>query len=147
MNPSTWGVEKAVPTLITGGFFLHLINFCRTLTFEGASAADIVLWPVDFALFTLMVYSSAALILRRRAFAARFHMEAPWRRVGYWLITAYVTLSLPIHIQFLATGRADMINNAPWWFSGAILPVYVAILAYFFTLRSRADAPRGMATA
>lgn len=137
MRPSAWGVEKAVPTLITGGFFLHLINFCRTLTFEGASATDIVLWPVDFALFALMTYSAIALVLRHKAVAANFDMRAPWRRVGYWLVTVYVCISVPFHVQFLTTGNADIITKAPWWLSGALLPFYVLILAYFFSLKPR----------
>lgn len=137
MKPSTWGVEKAVPTLITGGFFLHLINLSRALAFEGTSASDVVLWPVDAALFALMLYSATALILRHKAVAARFDMRAPWRRVGYGLITAYVVVSLPIHVVYLATGNIDLITAFPSWFSGAILPVYVAVLAYFFSLKPR----------
>lgn len=147
MKSGTWGVEKAVPALMTAGFFIHLINFCRTLAIPGASATDIMLWPVDFVLFLIMVYTAVTLLLRYRAVSASFDLHRTWRRVGYWILTVYIWISVPFHILYLTTGNADIITKAPWWFSGAILPVYVVIFAYFFTLKPRADtALRGMTT-
>ena len=98
MKPSTWGVEKAVPSLMTAGLFIHLINFCRTLAIPGASATDIMLWPVDFVRFLVMAYSAVTLVLRHRAVAAALDLHRPWRRVGYWILTAYIWISVPLHI-------------------------------------------------
>jgi hypothetical protein len=62
-------------------------------------------------------------------------MRTPQRKLGYWLITGYIVVSLPGHIRFLATGDTAFFDAFPWWFSLVVLVVYVLIVAYVLTLR------------
>jgi hypothetical protein len=137
MKSSTWHAEEALLLLMSGGFFVHLISASRHLQDESARVGDVLLWPVDLALFVLMAYCAAALVLRSRQFARTYDLSAPPRRFGYRAITAYVVLSLPGHILFLLTGDTRFFDAFPWWFSLAILPAYVLVVAYVLTLRRR----------
>ncbi len=142
MRSSTWHVEEALLLLMSGGFFIHLVSAARHLRDDGAQVADVLLRPVDLALFLLMAYCAVALVARRRQVARTYDLSATPRRVGYWAITAYVTVSLPGHVLFLLTGDTRFFDGFPWWFSLAILPVYALVVAYVVTLRSRpAPAP------
>lgn len=143
MTNRTWHVEKSVLILMTGGFFIHLINASRYWALGTARVSDVLTWPVDFCLAAVMIFCSVALIARRRAFAQTFHVDSWPRRVGYWAITFYITVSIPGHIQFLFTGNTRYFDVFPWWFSLIIMPVYVLIMAYFITLKPRAGAVAG----
>ena len=137
MKSSTWHAEEALLLLMSGGFFVHLINASRYLRDDRAQVADILLRPVDLALFLLMAHCSVALIARSRQFARRYDLTSIRRRLGYWAITAYVTLSLPGHVLFLLTGNTRFFDAFPWWFSLVIMPVYVLVVVYVLTLRRR----------
>jgi hypothetical protein len=137
MKSSTWHVEEALLLLISGGFFVHLIGASRHLQDDQAQVGDILLWPVDLALFALMAYCAAALLVRSQQFARTYDLSTTGRRIGYWAITVYVVLSLPGHAIFLFTGDTRFFDGFPWWFSLAIMPVYVLIVAYVLTLRRR----------
>ena len=142
MKSSTWHAEEALLLLMSGGFFVHLINASRHLRDDGSQVADILLRPVDLALFLLMAHCAVALIVRSRQFARIYDLTSVGRRLGYWAITAYVTLSLPGHVLFLLTGNPRFFDAFPWWFSFVIMPVYVLVVAYVLTLRRRpGDAP------
>jgi hypothetical protein len=132
---NTWKVESLVPILVTGGFFLHVINASRYLLAGGSTLSDVLLWPVDLFLTAIMVFCAAALIARRRAVFARFDLSSRARRIGYWAITFYIVVSIPGHLLFLTTGNTRYFDVWPWWYSLAIMPVYVAIAAFFITLR------------
>jgi hypothetical protein len=95
------------------------------------------MWPVDLVLATLMVFCAAALILRHREMAAAYDIASVSRRIGYWLITFYITASIPGHLLFLTSGNTAYFDVFPWWFSLIIEPVYVLIIAYFVTLAPR----------
>jgi hypothetical protein len=137
VNSPTWRVERVVPVLITGGLFVHLVNISRYLLLGGSTVSEVLLWPVDLVLAALMVFCAVALIWRRREFAAAFDVRSRARRIGYWLITFYIAASVPGHVLFLTTGNTTYFDVFPWWFSIVILPVYVAIITYFVTLRER----------
>jgi hypothetical protein len=137
MKSSTWHAEEAMLLLMSGGFFVHLINASRHLRDDGSHVGDILLRPVDLALFLLMAYCAVALIVRSRQFARTYDLSSIGRRLGYWAITAYVTLSLPGHVAFLLTGNTRFFDAFPWWFSIVIMPVYVLVVAYVLTLRRR----------
>lgn len=140
MSNRTWYAEKIVLILITGGFYVHLINVSRYFATGAAQVGEVLLWPVDFCLATLMIFCAVALIGRWRAFAETFQMESWPRRIGYWAITFYITVSIPGHLLFLSTGNTQYFDAFPWWFSLIIMPVYMLILAYFITLKPRLDA-------
>jgi hypothetical protein len=137
MRSSTWHAEEALLLLMSGGFFVHLINASRHLRDEGSQVGDILLRPVDGALFVLMAYCAAALLVRSRQFARNYDMTSTGRKLGYWAITVYVTLSLPGHIMFLITGDTRFFGAFPWWFSLVIMPVYVLVVVYVVTLHPR----------
>jgi hypothetical protein len=139
MRSSTWHAEEALLLLMSGGFFVHLINASRHLQDSGSRVGDILLRPVDGALFLLMAYSAVALVTRYRDFARTYDLSSVPRRVGYWAITTYVTVSLPGHVSFLLSGDTGFFDAFPWWFSLVIAPVYVLVVVYVLTLR-RQDA-------
>jgi uncharacterized membrane protein YhdT len=139
MKSSTWHAEEALLLLMSGGFFVHLISASRHIQDSTAQVGDILLWPVDLALFAVMAYCSVALITRRRQLARTYDLRTTRRRVGYWAITAYVTLSLPGHAMFLLTGDTRFFDGFPWWFSLVIMPVYVLVVGYVLTLRRRSS--------
>ena len=137
MKPNTWNVEKLVPILITGGFFVHLINVSRHYIYGTSHVGEVLMWPVDVPLAVLMAYCAVALIVRWRAVFAAFDVSSTVRKIGYWAITFYVTASAPGHVLFLSTGNTSYFDVFPWWFSLVIMPVYLLIIAYFITLKSR----------
>lgn len=93
MTSSTWHAEDALLLLMSGGFFVHLISASRHGEDSQAQVGDVVLWPVDLALFVLMAYCSVTLATRSRHVASVHDLGATWRRLGSWAITAYVTVS------------------------------------------------------
>jgi hypothetical protein len=135
MRSTTWHVEHAMLLLMSGGFFVHLISASRHLADDRSSVGDILLRPVDVALFVLMAYCAVVLLTRARQFARTYDLRGVGRRAGYWAITAYVTVSLPGHVLFLVTGDTRFFDGFPWWFSLVILPVYALVVAYVLTLR------------
>jgi hypothetical protein len=137
MKSTTWHAEDALLLLMSGGFFVHLINASRHLRDDRSQVADVLLRPVDLALFLLMAHCAVALLVRSRQFAGTYDLTSIGRRFGYWAITAYVTLSLPGHVLFLLTGDTRFFDAFPWWFSLVILPVYVLVVMYVVTLRRR----------
>ena len=139
MKSATWYVERLVPVLITGGFFVHLVHLSRYFLTGSSKVGDVLMWPVDVVLAALMIYCAAALILRWREMADAFDIASLARRIGYWLITVYIAASIPGHILFLASGNTAYFDVFPWWFSLIIEPVYVLIIVYFVTLSPRAS--------
>jgi len=137
MKIRTWNVEKFVLILITGGFFIHLINVSRHYAVGASKVGDILQWPVDFCLTAIMIYCAVALIVRWRVFTQAFDVASLARRIGYWAITFYITASVPGHLLFLSTGNTKYFDAFPWWFSLIIMPVYALIIAYFITLKPR----------
>lgn len=144
MNTHTWHVEKLVPVLLSGGFFAHLINVARYYQFGESDIGEILLWPVDFTLALIMTYCAVALIVRHKAMAAGFKLDSAARRIGYWIITGYITASVPGHLIFLTSGNTAYFDFFPWWFSLIIMPTYVLMLAYFITLVPRPGGTRGL---
>jgi hypothetical protein len=142
MKSSTWHAEEALLLLMSGGFFVHLINASRHLRDEGSRVGDILLRPVDGALFLLMAYCAVALLVRYRQFADTYDMTTTGRKLGYWAVTTYVTLSLPGHAMFLITGDTRFFGAFPWWFSLVIMPVYVLVVVYVVTLSPRQFGPQ-----
>ncbi len=140
MKRSTWCTEHVLLLLMSGGFFIHLISVSRHLRDDGSRVGDVVTRPVDAALFVLMVYCAVGLIMRHRAFARTYDVRSMKRKLGYWGITAYITVSLPGHVGFLVTGDTQFFDAFPWWFSLAVLAVYVLIVAYVVTLRRLPEA-------
>ncbi|WP_099023727.1 hypothetical protein [Mycolicibacterium palauense] len=132
---STWKVETFVPMLMTAGFVIHLINASRHLLTGSSDVAEIISWPVDLCLFALMLFCSVALIARRKTVFAAYDLATAPRRVGYWVITGYITASLPGHLFFLTTGSTVYFDVFPWWFSLLIMAVYLVMIGYFVSLR------------
>jgi hypothetical protein len=137
MESSTWHGEEALLLLMSGGFFVHLISASRRVEDSQAQVGDVVLWPVDLALFVLMAFCSVTLITRFRHVASAYELGTTGRRLGYWAITAYVTVSLPGHAVFLLTGDTGFFDGFPWWFSVVTLPVSVLVFGYVVTRQRR----------
>jgi hypothetical protein len=132
---STWKVEWFAPILFTGGFFVHVVNASRNRIAGGSELSGVLLWPVDLSLTAIMLFCAVALIARRKAMFARYDLASPARRIGYWLITFYVCVSLPGHFLFLTTGNTRYFDAWPEWYSIVVLPVYVLMAAFFISLR------------
>jgi hypothetical protein len=137
---STWKVESVVPILLTGGFVVHVVNASRHMLLGGSQLSEVLLWPVDLCLTTIMIFCAVALIARHHAVAERYDISSPARRIGYWVITFYICASIPGHLLFLATGNTRYFDFWPWWYSLAILPVYIVMAAFFISLPSRVNA-------
>jgi hypothetical protein len=130
-----WYVEKTVPLLMMGGFMVHLIRLAQYLQNGTADLSLILLPQVDLVLTLLMIYCSIIMIGLWRRFFRVFKMSANWRKVVYWMITFYITASIPGHISYLAFGDTSYFNFFPWWFSPIIMVVYIAFIMYFFSLK------------
>jgi hypothetical protein len=89
-----------------------------------------------------MAYCALGLIFGYRHFFQQFGITERWRRVAYWLITFYVTASLPGHFNFLVLGDTRYFDVFPWWFSPVIMAVYVLMSTYFLTLSESGIPPR-----
>lgn len=129
-----WYVEKTVPLLMMGGFMVHLIRLAQYLQYGAADLSLILLPQVDIVLTLLMIYCSVIMIGLWRRFFRLFKMSAT-RKVVYWLITFYITSSIPGHLSYLASGNTSYFDFFPWWFSPIIMVVYVAFILYFFSLQ------------
>jgi hypothetical protein len=141
-------VEKFVPLLMTGGLFAHLVNIAHYLETGRAGIREVLRPLVDGTLTTLMVYCAIGLVVSARRFFRRFSVTSRWRKVVYGLVTFYVCASVPGHVRYLATGDTSYFDIFPWWFSLVIMPVYLLVIAYFFTLPppvpSRSQSPRAV---
>jgi len=120
-----------------GGFMLHLIRVAQYLEFGEAHVARYVLPLVDLILAILMAYSSVCLIVLRRRFFQAYEMDGGWRKFVYYAVTFYVTASIPGHIYFLNTGDASYFTFFPMWFSLFIMTIYVGVIIFFSTLKTR----------
>lgn len=135
MTPRTWQIDRMVPVLMTGGFFVHLINVSNYLARGGAGIKEVLTWPVDFSLALIMAYCAVILIWRWAELFEVFAIRSAARKIGYWAITFYIAASVPGHALFLSTGNTSYFDVFPWWFSFIIMPVYVLIAVYFLTLK------------
>jgi len=117
-----------------GGFMVHLIRLAQYLQYGAADLSLILLPQVDIVLTLLMIYCSVIMIGLWRRFFRLFKMSAT-RKVVYWLITFYITSSIPGHLSYLASGDISYFDFFPWWFSPTIMVVYVAFILYFFSLQ------------
>jgi hypothetical protein len=135
MYRNIWHIEKIVPLLLMGGLMIHLMNLAHYLQHGTVDISQLLLPLVDLGLLLLMTYSSLAMIVSYRRFLRLFDMRAPWRKVVYWLIAFYVTISIPGHINYLLSGDTAFFESFPWWFSPLIIAVYVGFIAYFFSLK------------
>ncbi len=134
IKKNTYYIEKIVPLLMMGGLMVHLINIGRYIHFGKAELSFILLPVVDFPLGLLMLYCAIILIFRYKQLFAIFDMSAIWRKVVYWLITFYITMSIPGHVSFLSSGDTTYFDFWPWWFSPIIMVVYILFIIFFFTL-------------
>ena len=134
IKKNTYYIEKIVPLLMMGGLMVHLINIGRYIHFGKAELSFILLQVVDFPLGLLMLYCAIILIFRYKQLFAIFDMSAIWRKVVYWLITFYITMSIPGHVSFLSSGDTTYFDFWPWWFSPIIMVVYILFIIFFFTL-------------
>jgi hypothetical protein len=126
-------IERVVPLLITGGVFIHLVRIGAYLRDREARVSDVLQPVVDAPLTLLMIYCAIGLLFWR-SFFRRFRITSMWRKVCYFLIAFYIIASIPGHIRFLLSGNTAYFDFFPWWFSIALMPVYVLIILYFITL-------------
>jgi hypothetical protein len=98
---------------------------------------------MDTVLAGWMTYCAVLLIFGARQVFAHYEVRG-WRRAVYWVVTGYVTLSLPGHYRYLATHDITYFQFFPWWFSPVIMTVYVLFIAFLLSLRPR-EAQAGVA--
>jgi len=128
-----------VSFLFVMGFMLHLTNLGQYAA-HGRTHLEYLMSPtVDATLAVWMTGCAALLTFGARSFFAAYEVRG-WRKAVYWVMTAYVTLSLPGHFRYLATQDASYFDIFPWWLSAALLPYYALLITYLLTLR-----PRGVA--
>jgi hypothetical protein len=123
-----------VSFLLVLGFGLHLSNLGQYLAHGQTRLRDIVTPTFDGALTAWMGWCAALLIFGARGFFAEFDVRG-WRKGVYWVVTFYVTASIPGHLRYLVTRDTTYFDIFPWWFSPLIMIVYVAFIAYFVSLR------------
>lgn len=143
MNRNTWHIEKIVPLLMMGGFMVHMINLGRYIHFGKADISFILLPAVDLPLGLMMLYCAIILIFRHKQFFSIFDMDATWHKAIYWLITFYISMSIPGHVSFLASGDTSYFDFWPWWFSPIIMVVYILFMLFFYTLEEKSEQERG----
>ena len=136
MRAQTRFTPYFVSILLTLGFGLHLANLGQYVKNGHTSLSQIISPTMDAILGGWMSYCAVLLIGGAKAFFARFQASG-WRTVVYWVVTFYVTVSVPGHVRYLATGDTRYFDLFPWWFSPLIMGVYVLFIAYFVTLRVR----------
>lgn len=129
--------EKYVPLLMTYGFVLHIVRVAFYFRDGTANLSQIILPLVDLPLAIMMAYCAFAMIRSWRQFFQVFEIRSTWRKVAYWMITFYIAGSVPGHIGFLVFGKTAYFDFFPWWFSVILLFAYAAIIAYFFSFKTR----------
>jgi hypothetical protein len=133
MRRRNYAMEKAVPLLMTMGFTIHLVNLAHYLRDGHTAIREVILPGVDVVLGSWMAYCAVGLILGFKGFFERFAVHG-WRVIVYWIVTFYVTASVPGHVLFLLRGDTRYFDVFPWWFSPIIMCVYVLFILYFTTL-------------
>ena len=136
MNRLARFTPSFVSFLLVLGFGLHLTNLGHYLAHGETRLRDIITPLSDGVLAAWMAWCAVLLVFGARALRAHFDVRG-WRTVVYWLVTFYVTASLPGHVRYLATRDTTYFDAFPWWFSPLIMSVYVAFIAYFVSLKPR----------
>src|SRR5205809_5200706 len=129
-----------VTILFVMGFSLHLASFGQYLASGRADLLHIITPTFDAVLGAWMLYCGVLLVFGRKRFFALYDVHG-WRTAVYWLITAYVTLSLPGHARYQLTHDPSYFEMFPWWFSPVIMSVYIFFCAYLLTLSPRSRTP------
>ena len=122
---------------------VHLINLGRYIHFGKADISFILLPAVDLPLGLMMLYCAIILIFRHKQLFSIFDMDATWRKAIYWLITFYISMSIPGHVSFLLSGDTSYFDFWPWWFSPIIMVVYILFMLFFYTLEEKSEQEGG----
>jgi hypothetical protein len=140
-------VERLTPAfvvvLLTMGFTLHLANLGQYAHHHQTRLASIISPVMDGMLGLWMALCAALLLLRWRPFFDAYQMHG-WRQVVYWILTVYVTASVPGHVRYVLTRDTSYFDFFPWWFSPIIMVVYVLFIAFLLSLLAqgrRTNAP------
>jgi hypothetical protein len=125
-----------VSFLLVLGFGLHLTNLGNYVARGSTALASIITPTTDIVLASWMAYCAVLLIGGARE-VFRQHAVHGWRKVVYWVLTFYVTASLPGHFRYILTGDTRYFDIFPWWFSPLIMGVYVLFIAFLVSVAQR----------
>ncbi len=65
-----------------------------------------------------------------------FHYRSRGQKIALALILVYFPIGIPIHVVTIVNGNTDHYGVFPDWYSFAILPVMLAMIAFFARLRN-----------
>jgi hypothetical protein len=115
------------------GTYFHLTRLL--LGDDDLTIAHVFTPTFDRTLTIPMTYAAVAGVLARRRFAGM----GRGRRLAYWASWFYIAASVPMHIAFAyAQNLTEYLRAFPLWFSYLLLPVYAAMLWFWWRLPLRA---------
>jgi hypothetical protein len=128
-----------VSFLFVMGFSLHVSNLGQYVAHGQTHLETLISRTSDGALAGWMAWCAVLLIFGAKSFFATYEVHG-WRKVVYWVATGYVTLSLPGHFKFLASGDVSYFQIFPWWFSAVLLGCYTLLIAFFLSMKPKEGA-------
>jgi hypothetical protein len=67
---------------------------------------------------------------------SKFHFRSRVQKIVLALILVYFPIGIPIHVITIVNGNTDHYGVFPGWYSFVILPVMLAMIAFFASLRN-----------
>ncbi len=117
----------AIVTLLMGGS-AHL----AVVALGRSALPRIVTPPFELLLMLLMAYVSVV-----GWFAwSTFHYRNRGQKILLTLILVYFPIGIPVHVITIVNGNTDHYGVFPGWYSLVILPVMLAMVAFFGRLRN-----------
>jgi hypothetical protein len=92
----------------------------------------IVTPPFELVLTVLIAYVS---VMGWFAWST-FHYRSRWQKILLALILVYFPIGIPVHVITIVNGNTDHYGVFPGWYSLVILPVMLAMMAFFARLRN-----------
>jgi hypothetical protein len=118
-----WYLREVAFLTLLGGMFLHV----SSLVLGSPLFEERILTPTFDRLFAIPIaYVGVVSWLVRR----RIVHPTRWHGVAYGAVSAYFTLSIPLHAATYIRGDTSLLTAFPSWYSAIILPV-MACLAIF----------------
>jgi hypothetical protein len=117
----------AIVTLLMGAS-AHL----AVIALGRSALPHIVTPPFELLLTVLIAYVS---VFGWFAWST-FHYRSRGQKIVLALILVYFPIGIPIHVVTIVNGNTDHYGVFPDWYSFAILPVMLAMIAFFARLRN-----------
>ena len=131
-----------LPSFRRNGYFVRHVAIVTLLMGASAHLAVVALGrsalphivtpPFELLLSALIAYVS---VFGWFAWST-FRYRSRGQKIVLALILVYFPIGIPIHVITIVNGNADHYGVFPDWYSFAILPVMVAMIAFFARLRN-----------